>query len=85
MTNQSITREAGRPASPPTVVRIVLRLLAVVGWTVLGLLLFGVCEGVFDGCPQFHSQLLTTVGMIAIALTGGIAWIVDERRPHDDE
>jgi hypothetical protein len=85
MTNQSITREAGRPASPPTVVRIVLRPLAVVGWTVLGLLLFGVCEGVFNGYPRFHSQLLTTVGMIAIALTGGIAWIVDERRPHDDE
>ncbi len=87
MTNQSLTREA-RPASSsptPTPVRIVLRLLAVVGLAVLGLFVFAVCEGIFNGYPQFHSQLLDTIGMIAIALTGGIVWIVDERRSHDDE
>ncbi|WP_405930564.1 hypothetical protein [Streptomyces sp. NBC_00827] len=72
-------------SSLPTPVRIVLRLLAAVVWTVLGLLAYFVCQGMFGGYRQIHSQLLSTLGMIAIALTGGIAWIVDERRPHDDE
>lgn len=66
-------------------VRVVLRLLAAAVWTVLGLLAYVVCQGMLGGYRQIHSQLLTTLGMIAIALAGGIAWIVDERRPHDDE
>jgi hypothetical protein len=65
--------------------RIVLHLLAAVVWTVLGLFAYFVCQGMFGGYAQIHSKLLTTLGMIAIALTGGIAWIVDERRPHDHE
>ncbi|MEU5345648.1 hypothetical protein AB0H18_33255 [Streptomyces sp. NPDC020766] len=72
-------------SSLPTPVRVVLRLLSAVAWTVLGLFAYFVCQGMFGGYRQVHSQLLTTLGMIAIALTGGIAWIVDERRPHDDE
>lgn len=65
--------------------RIVRRLLAGIVWTVLGVVAYFICQGMFGGYPQVHSALLTTLGMIAIALTGGIAWIVDERRPHDDE
>lgn len=72
-------------SSLPAPVRVVLRLLSAVAWTVLGLLAYFVCQGMFGGYRQIHSQLMTTLGMIAIALTGGIAWIVDERRPHDDE
>ncbi|WP_043665112.1 hypothetical protein [Streptomyces xylophagus] len=71
--------------SVPAPVRAVLRLLAAIAWTALGLLAYFVCQGMFGGYAQIHSQLLTTLGMIAIALTGGITWIVDERRPHDDE
>lgn len=71
--------------SLPTPVRVVRRLLAAVAWTVLGLLAYSVCQGMFGGYAQIHSQLLTTLGMIAITLTGGITWIVDERRTHDDE
>ncbi|WP_405863706.1 hypothetical protein [Streptomyces sp. NBC_00005] len=85
MTNQSVTREARPATSLPMPVRVVLRLLAAVGWTVLSLFTFAVCEGIFAGYPQFHTPLLTTLGMIAIALIGGITWIVDERRAHDDE
>lgn len=70
-------------SSLPTPVRIALRLLAAVVWTVLGLLAYCVCQGMFGGYRQIDSHLLTTLGMIAIALTGGLAWIVDERRPHD--
>ncbi len=62
-----------------------LRLVAAGAWTALGLLAYCVSQGMFGGYRQIHSQLLTTLGMIAIAVTGGIAWIVDERRPHDDE
>jgi hypothetical protein len=68
-----------------TPIRIVLRLCAAVAWTASGLLAYFICQGMFGGYTQIHSELLTTLGMIAIALTGGIAWIVDERRPHDDE
>ena len=67
------------------ITRALLRLFAVVGWTASGLLAYFICQGMFGGYAQIHSELLTTLGMIAIALTGGIAWIVDERRPHDDE
>jgi hypothetical protein len=63
----------------------VRRLLIAAVWTVLGTLAYFVCEGLFGGYQQIHSGLLSILGMIAIALTGGIAWIVDERRPHVDE
>jgi len=64
---------------------VVLRLLTGLVWTVLGLIAYFICQGMFGGYPQIHSGLLTTLGMVAIALTGGIAWIIDERRPHEDE
>ncbi|MFD3505559.1 cytochrome d ubiquinol oxidase subunit II [Streptomyces sp. NPDC058678] len=79
------TRDSGHAWTLRAPFRVVLRLLAAVVWTVLGLLAYFVCQGMFGGYRQVHSQLLTTMGMIAIAVTGGIAWIVDERRPHDDE
>lgn len=65
--------------------RFLGRLLVGTGWTLLGLLAYFVCQGMFGGYPQVDSKLLTTLAMIAIALTGGITWIVDERRPHDDD
>jgi uncharacterized membrane protein len=68
-----------------TPVRLVLRLLAAAGWTVLAFVLYWICEGIFEGYPQAHSKLLVTLAMLAVALTGGIAWIVDDRRPHDDD
>ena len=76
---------AKRTSGWPSPVRVVLRLLAAIAWTALGLLAYFICQGMFGGYPQVDSPLLTTLGMIAIALTGGIAWIVDERRPHGDE
>lgn len=85
MTN-SHAADAAKPArSLSAPVRIVVRIVAAVAWTALGLVAYFICQGMFGGYPQAHSKLLTTLGMIAIALTGGIAWIVDERRPHDDD
>jgi hypothetical protein len=58
-----------------------VRLLAAVGWTLLAFVLYWVCEGIFEG----YSKLLVTLAMLAVALTGGVTWIVDERRRHDDD
>jgi hypothetical protein len=72
------------PNPRPLLLRVILRVLSAVGWTVLALFAYFVCQGTFGGYPQFHSAALTTAGMVAISLTGGITWLVDERRPHDD-
>lgn len=58
-----------------------LRVLAGVGWFLLAFVLYWVCEGIFEGV----SKLLVTLAMLAVALTGGITWIVDDRRAHDDD
>jgi hypothetical protein len=84
-TPSPVDSAARRTSSWPAPVRVVLRLLAALAWTALGLVAYFICQGMFGGYPQAHSAVLTTLGMIAIALTGGITWIVDERRPHDDE
>ncbi|MDP4504957.1 hypothetical protein [Nonomuraea turcica] len=76
---------ARRASVPPAPVRGLLRLLSATAWTLLGAFAYVVCQGMFGGYPQVHSELLTTLGMIAIALTGGVAWIIDERRSHGDE
>ncbi|WP_433475032.1 hypothetical protein ACQPZP_41250 [Spirillospora sp. CA-142024] len=73
------------PTARPAPVRLARRLSTTTAWTALGTVAYLVCQGMFGGYPQVHSALLTTLGMVAIALTGGITWIVDERRPHDDE
>ena len=85
MTTRNAASRAHRTADWPSPVRVVLRLLAATAWTALGLLAYFICQGMFGGYPQADSPLLTTLGMIAIALTGGIAWIVDEQRPHGDD
>lgn len=85
MTTPRATRGTGSGSSLPRAARVAGRLLGAGAWTVLGLLAYFVCQGMFGGYPRIHSALLTTLAMVAIAVTGGIAWIVDERRPHDDE
>jgi hypothetical protein len=54
----------------------VLTVVGVIG----GLFCEFVCQGVFAGYPKYHTQVLSIIGMILIALTGGVAWILDERR-----
>jgi hypothetical protein len=39
---------------------------------------------VFAGYPRYHTDMLSVIGMVLIALTGGVAWIIDERRIDDD-
>ncbi len=68
-----------------TVRRSLTRTALTVAGVVVGWLLYCVCQGMFSGYPRYHSHLLSIVGMLLIALTGGIAWIIDEHRMHDDD
>jgi hypothetical protein len=65
--------------------RLLVRALLTIAGVVGGLFCYFVCQGMFSGYPKYHTRLLSIVGMLAIILTGGIAWFVDEHRMHDDE
>jgi len=65
--------------------RLLTRTVLTVVGVVVAWLLYCVCQGMFSGYPKYHSHLLSIVGMLLIALTGGIAWIIDEHRMHDDD
>jgi len=51
---------------------------------VVCLFLFFLCERMFGGYPQYYTDVLTVIGIILIALTAGVAWILDERRIDAD-
>jgi len=71
---------------PPlrTALRFLTRAVLTVVGTIVGLFLYFVCQGVFAGYPKYHTELLSIIGMILIALTGGVAWIIDQRRIDAD-
>ena len=48
------------------------------------MLSYCICVGTFAGYPQYHTDVLTIIGMLLIALIGGVAWIIDERRIDAD-
>jgi hypothetical protein len=58
-------------------------LLTAVG-IVAALFCYFVCQGMFAGYPKYHTDVLSIIGMILIAATGGVAWIIDERRSNAD-
>ena len=64
--------------------RLIGRILASVGWIVCGTVAYFICQGMSGGYPNIHSRALTRLGMVLIAVTGAVAWIVDERRDDDD-
>ena len=72
------TRTAGKP--PHTVRRVLTRVALTVVGVLGGLFCVFVCQNVFAGYPQYHTAQLSILGMILISLTGGVAWIIDERR-----
>ena len=61
------------------------RTLLTVAGIVGGLFCYFVCQGMFAGYPQYHTSLLSIAGLVLIVLIGGIAWILDEHRMHDDD
>ena len=64
--------------------RFVARTLLTIAGVVGGLICLFVCQNVFAGYPKYHTGVLSIIGMILIALTGGVAWIIDERRIDAD-
>jgi hypothetical protein len=75
---------APRPPKTTRTGRSVTRALLTVVGVIVGLFLYFVCQGVFAGYPKYHTDVLSVIGMILIALTGGVAWIIDERRIDGD-
>jgi hypothetical protein len=75
-----------RPARTPlrTARRIFTRTLLTVASVIAGLFCLLLCGNMFAGYPKYHTALLTIIAMILIALTGGVAWIIDERRIDAD-
>jgi hypothetical protein len=72
------------PWPPRTAGRVLARVLLTVVGVIGGLFLYFVCDGMFAGYPRYHTQVLSIIGLILIAATGGVAWIIDERRLDDD-
>jgi uncharacterized membrane protein YphA (DoxX/SURF4 family) len=68
-------RQAGR-----LVVRALLTTVGIVG----ALFIYFVCQGMFAGYPRYHTDLLSIVALILTAVTGGVAWMIDERRTDAD-
>ena len=63
---------------------LTLTLLTIVG-VIVAFALYFVCQGVFSGYPKYHTHLLTIIATVLIALTGGVAWIIDQRRIDGDD
>ena len=63
-----------------SIVRFVSRVLLVVIGAIVGLLLSLVSMGMFAGYPQYHTDVLSIIGLILIMGIGGAAWIIDQRR-----
>jgi uncharacterized protein YhhL (DUF1145 family) len=64
--------------------RFIMRTLLTVAGVIVGLFFLFLCGNMFAGYPRYHSALLSIIAMILIALTGGLAWIIDERRIDAD-
>jgi small-conductance mechanosensitive channel len=68
-----------------TALRVLTRVVLTILGVIVALFLYFVCQGVFSGYPKYHSELLSIIGMILIALTGGLVWIIDQRRIDADD
>ncbi|MDX6260051.1 MAG: hypothetical protein QOH84_1739 [Kribbellaceae bacterium] len=80
-----MTSESERVSPLRTVRRSLTRVALTLLGVVTGLLLYFICQGVFAGYPKYHSQLLSIVAMILVALGGGVAWIIDQCRIDADD
>jgi hypothetical protein len=73
------------PRSVRRPLRLLTRALLTVAGVIGGLLCLFICQNVFAGYPQYHAAVLSIIVMVLIALIGGVAWIIDERRIDADD
>jgi uncharacterized membrane protein len=73
------------PRQARTVRRLVVHAVLTVAGVTGGLFCYFVCQGMFSGYPRYHTGVLSLAGVILIALTGGVAWVIDEHRLRDDD
>jgi hypothetical protein len=73
------------PRRSRTVLRFVRRALLTLAGVVAALFCYFVCQGMFSGYPRYGTNILSYVGLFLICATGGLAWIIDHRRIHDDD
>jgi uncharacterized membrane protein YphA (DoxX/SURF4 family) len=74
-------------AEPPParrLLRFLTRALLTVAGVIVGTFCLFLCGNMFAGYPRYHTDVLSIIGMILIAVTGGVAWIIDERRIDAD-
>jgi hypothetical protein len=69
----------------PRPLRLFTRTLLTVASVIGGLFCLFLSGNMFAGYPQYHTAVLSIIGMILIALTGGVAWVIDERRSDADD
>ena len=60
--------------------RVLKRTLLTVAAVIGGLVIYFFCEQMFAGYPQYGTGILTIVGLVLVAATAGIIWIIDHRR-----
>lgn len=77
--------QPSQPSQASGARRFLIRSLLTLAGIIGAILVFFVCQRMFAGYPQYHTGLLTFIGLILISLTGGVAWIIDERRINRDE
>jgi hypothetical protein len=65
--------------------RFFTRALLAVASVIGGLFCLFLCGNMFAGYPKYHTAVLSVIGMILIAMTGGVAWVIDERRIDADD
>ncbi len=68
-----------------SILRLIRHVLLTALGVGVGLFCYFVCQGMFAGYPRYHTDVLSTLGMILIAATGGIAWLIDERRSRTQD
>ena len=65
--------------------RFVRRLLIVFVGVIVALFLYFVCQEMFNGYPEYYTNWLGPIAMGVIVITGGVAWLIDERRLDADD
>ena len=65
--------------------RTLVKTLLIIAGTIGAILLYFLCERVFAGYPQYGTDILTYIGLTLVMVTGGAAWIIDQRRLDTDE